>query len=265
MNTKLFRNLALVFALSVSGYAYCWGVTGHRVIAEIAENNLSHRAKKNLKKIIGKQKLAYYANWPDFIKSDTTNVWKSTDQWHYVNISPQANLKSFSDSLKSQKAPNLYTQIQVLKSQIKDKNTAPKDREIALRFLIHLVGDLAQPMHAGRLEDLGGNRIKLKFFGDNTNLHSLWDSKLVDFQKYSYTEYARVLDVKTPQENKAIQSGTLEEWFFESHKAANSIYAYSKEGTNYSYDYNYRFVDLLDRQLLNGGLRLAAVLNEVLQ
>lgn len=261
----MFRSFLVVATLFCSIYGYSWGVTGHRVVAEIAQNNLSHRAKKNLKKMIGNQKLAYYANWPDFIKADTTGVWKSSEQWHYVNIPPQASLQTFTDSLRLQKAPNLYTQIQVMTSQLKDKNTQPKDREIALRFLIHLVGDAAQPLHVGRLEDLGGNRIKLKFFGENTNLHSLWDSKLVDFQKYSYTEFAEVLDVKPAEEKRQIQSGTLEEWFYQSHQAANQIYSYSKEGSNYSYDYNYRFAGLLERQLLEGGLRLAKILNDALE
>ncbi|WP_027377297.1 S1/P1 nuclease [Kaistella palustris] len=261
---KISSNALLLLALFAFNFAYCWGTTGHRVIAEIAENHLSNKAKRHLKKIIGDEKLAYYANWPDFIKADTTGVWKSTDQWHYVNVNPQANLKAFTDTLRAQKAPNIYTQIKILSDQIKDKSTSDKDKEIALRFLVHLMGDAAQPLHLGRLGDLGGNKIKLKFFGDNTNLHSLWDSKLVDFQKYSYTEFARVLDVKSKSEVAAIQAGTLEDWLYDSHKAANNIYANAKEGASYAYDYNYKYEALLERQLLYGGLRLAKVLNEIL-
>lgn len=261
---NILRNSVLILSLLSFNLAYSWGTTGHRVIAEIAQNNLKPKAKRHLKKIIGDQKLAYWANWPDFIKSDTTGVWKSTDQWHYVNVSPQANFSEFNATLKAQKAPNIYTQINILSGQIKDKNTSPQDKEIALRFLVHLVGDAAQPLHLGRLEDLGGNRIKVKFFGDNTNLHSLWDSKLVDFEKYSYTEFARVLDVKSKEEIKLIQSGTLEDWLYDSHQAANRIYANSKADANYSYDYNYKFESLMERQLLYGGLRLAKVLNDIL-
>ena len=244
--------------------AFAWGTTGHRVIAEVAERNLTKRAQRKLHKIIGDQKLAYWANWPDNIKADTTGVWKPTERWHYVNVSPQSNIKQFTDSLKAQQGPNIYTQIKVLSDQIKDKKTSPQDREIALRFLIHLAGDAAQPMHVGRIEDLGGNRIKLNYFGASTNLHSLWDSKMVDFEKYSYTEYARVLDVKSKEEVKTIQLGTLEDWLYDSQKAANRIYANSKPDSNYSYDYNYKFQPLVERQLLYGGLRLAKILNEVL-
>lgn len=261
---KILKNSILVLALLSFNFGYSWGTTGHRVIAEIAQNNLNGKAKRNLKKLIGDQKLAYWANWPDLIKSDTTGVWKPTDQWHYVNVPKQTNVKQFTESLKAQAGPNIYSQIKVLSEQIKDKNTSKQDKEIALRFLIHLVGDAAQPMHVGRFEDLGGNKIKLKFFGENTNLHSLWDSKLVDFQKYSYTEFARVLDVKSKEEVKLIQTGTLEDWLYDSHLAANRIYANSVADSNYSYDYNYKFNPLLERQLLYGGLRLAKILNEVL-
>lgn len=258
------KSSVVILALFSFNFAYCWGTTGHRVIAEIAENHLSNKAKRNLKKLIGNEKLAYWANWPDFIKADTTGVWKHTDQWHYVNVDPQNNLQSFIEKLKEQKSPNIYTQINILSKQIKDKKTPEKDREIALRFLIHLMGDAAQPLHVGRAEDLGGNKIKLKFFGDNTNLHSLWDSKLVDFQKYSYTEFANILDVKSKEEIAKIQAGTLEDWLYDSHLSANRIYANSVSDANYAYDYNYKFTSLLEQQLLNGGLRLAKVLNEIL-
>ena len=258
------KNSVLIFALLTFNFGYSWGTTGHRVIAEIAQNHLDGKAKRNLKKIIGDQKLAYWANWPDFIKADTTGVWKHTDQWHYVNVDSQNNFKSFSDTLKAQKAPNIYTQIKILSAQIKDEKTLDKDREIALRFLIHLMGDAAQPLHVGRYSDLGGNKIKLKFFGDDTNLHSLWDTKLVDFQKYSYTEFATILDVKSKEEVKAIQAGTLEDWLYDSQKAADRIYSNSVANTSYAYDYNYKFEALMEQQLLSGGLRLAKVLNEIL-
>lgn len=261
---KILKNAVLIAALLSFNFGYSWGTTGHRVVAQIAENHLNGKAKKHLKKIIGTQKLAYWANWPDFIKADTTGVWKQTDQWHYVNVNPQPNLKSFSDSLNTQKAPNIYTQIKILSTQIKDKNTPAKDKEIALRFLIHLMGDAAQPLHVGRFEDLGGNRVKLKFFGSDTNLHSLWDSKLVDFQNYSYTEFATILDIKSKEEVKNIQAGTLEEWLYDSQKAADRIYSNTTAGASYSYDYNYKFESLLEKQLLSGGLRLAKVLNEIL-
>ena len=263
MNTRILKKIFIaVFFIFGIAEASAWGVTGHRVVAEIAENHLTNRAKRKLKKLIGKQKLAYWANWPDNVRNSPE--WKNTSTWHYVNIPPQETKEQFIEQLKNNNKPNIYTAIQNVKGIIVDKNTSDADREIYLRFLVHFLGDVMQPMHTGREEDLGGNLIKIQFFKKDTNLHSLWDSGLIDNTKYSYTEYARVLDVKSKEEIKQIQSGSLEDWFYESHQAANQLYASVKVGENYSYDYQQQYNALLERQLLHAGLRLAKILNEVL-
>ena len=263
MNTRILKKIFIaVFFIFGIAEASAWGVTGHRVVAEIAENHLTNRAKRKLKKLIGKQKLAYWANWPDNVRNSPE--WKNTSTWHYVNIPPQETKEQFIEQLKNNNKPNIYTAIQNVKGIIVDKNTPDADREIYLRFLVHFLGDMMQPMHTGREEDLGGNLIKIQFFKKDTNLHSLWDSGLIDNTKYSYTEYARVLDVKSKEEIKQIQSGSLEDWLYESHQAANQLYASVKPGENYSYDYQEQYKDLLERQLLHAGLRLAKILNEVL-
>lgn len=255
----------LVFCgLFSSIYSYAWGLTGHRVVAEIAENHLSGRAKREVKKLFGKEKMAYWANWPDFIKSDTTGVWKQASAWHYVDIDePQKDFKSFEAELNKQTGANLYSQIGVLSQKLKDKNLPLQERKTALIFLIHLMGDLVQPMHVGRTADLGGNKVEVSYFGGKTNLHSVWDGKLIDSQKYDYTEYAQLLDIKTKDEVKEIQKGTLAEWLYDSHKIANKIYAQTPNGSRLAYDYQYKFNDTLERQLLYGGLRLAKVLNDI--
>jgi len=262
MNTRILKKIfiAVFFILGIAEVS-AWGVTGHRVVAEIAENHLTNRAKRKLKKLIGKQKLAYWANWADNVRNDPE--WKDTGVLHYVNITPQNSKEEFIKELKS-KDTNVYTAIQEIMDSIKDKRTANKDKEIDLRFLVHFIGDMMQPMHTGREEDLGGNLIKIQFFKKDTNLHALWDSGLIDNTKYSYTEFARVLDVKSKEEIKQIQSGSLEDWLYESHQAANQLYASVKPGENYSYDYQEQYKDLLERQLLHAGLRLAKILNEVL-
>ena len=263
MNTRILKKIFIaVFFIFGIAEASAWGVTGHRVVAEIAENHLTNRAKRKLKKLIGKQKLAYWANWPDNVRNSPE--WKNTSTWHYVNIPPQESKEKFIEQLKNNNKPNIYTVIQNVKGVIVDKNTPDADREIYLRFLVHFLGDMMQPMHTGREEDLGGNLIKIQFFKKDTNLHSLWDSGLIDNTKYSYTEYAKVLDVKSKEEIKQIQSGSLEDWLYESHQAANQLYASVKPGENYSYDYQEQYKDLLERQLLHAGLRLAKILNEVL-
>ena len=264
-NMKFLFKLLFTVSILYSAEAYSWGIIGHRTIAEIAENHISNKSKRKLKKIIGKQNLAYIANWPDFVKSDTLNTYKETEVWHYVNVKPNQNFTEFEKSLKELSTPNLYNQIIKQKEIIANKNSSKEEKIVALKFLVHLMGDLHQPMHVGRAEDLGGNLIQLTFNRDQTNLHSLWDTKLVDYQRYSYKEFAKVLDYKSKEEIQKIQSGTLENWLYDSYTKANKIYTQTKPNGVYSYDYNYKFSGLLEEQLLAGGLRLAKVLDEILQ
>ena len=243
--------------------SYAWGVEGHRVVAEIAQRHLSKKARTALREIIGKESLAYWANWPDFIKSDTTRLWDKASKWHYVDLPGNTTRQDFIDSLKKLTGENLYTQIPAMIAQLKDKSLPLETRRNALAFLIHFIGDLHQPLHVGRGEDEGGNKITVYWFDAKTNLHSVWDTKLVDFQQYSYTEYATALNVKNKTETGSLQRGSLEDWFFESHVLSDKVYALTPPESKLSYKYNYIFQADLDMQLLKGGLRLAKILNDV--
>lgn len=128
--------------------------------------------------------------------------------------------------------------------------------------MIHLLGDAHQPMHVSRAEDLGGNKIAVTFFGKGSNIHRVWDSDLVDNEKWSYTEYARVLDYEKYFFKQYTQS-TFEDWLYESHELANLIYDDVAKDNKLSYDYIFRFKDPMEKALLKAGLRLAKELNEV--
>lgn len=260
---KHFLKLALpgIF-LVLSTHVFAWGTTGHRVVAEIAEQHLSCKAKRQIKKIIGKQPLAYWANWPDFIKSDPD--WKMADSWHYINFPSGLSKSDFDEKLIQSSDENIYKRVQDIINELKNhKNLSPEKKRENLYFLIHLLGDAHQPLHIGREEDLGGNRIQVEWFREQTNLHSLWDSKLIDFQNYSYTEYARVLDFHDKKFNKQLTEGNLNDWLFDAYQKSENIYANTKTGDKLSYKYNYDYVSVLEEQLLKGGLRLAKVLNEI--
>lgn len=255
---RLFFFISLV---ALSSTAYCWGLTGHRTIAEIAEAHLTKKAKKGIREIIGKETLALWSNWPDFIKSDTS--YRYASKWHYVDLPGHMAKEDFIRDLKKLPPENLYTQIKAMMQQVKDKSLTPEKRRFALAFLVHMVGDLHQPLHVGRDEDQGGNKITVYWFDKKTNLHTLWDSELIDFQQYSYTEYARLLNIAPKYKVKEWQSGTLEEWFYESHVLSDSIYDNTPHESKLSYRYNFQFQEMLNQQLLKGGVRLAALLNEV--
>ncbi|HEY6063439.1 MAG TPA: S1/P1 nuclease [Chitinophagaceae bacterium] len=259
------KRVFLIVLLFAPLYSFCWGVTGHRVVAEIAQRHLSKKAKKELKKLIGPENLAMWANWPDFIKSDTTHAWDMASKWHYVNLPGDLGKEEFIGKLQSLQGENLYTQIKAMVAQLKDRSLPDDKRQIALRFLIHFVGDLHQPLHVGREADQGGNKITVTWFDKQTNLHAVWDNSLVDFQQYSYTEYACVLDIATAEEVKAWQQSSLEDWFYDSYVLANKVYGSVPADGKLGYKYNYIFQQDLDRQLLKAGVRLAELINEALQ
>jgi hypothetical protein len=264
-NYKNIKKVFLAVAIFAPLYSFCWGVTGHRVVAEIAQSHLSKKTKKELHKLIGRESLEMWANWPDFIKSDTTHAWDMASKWHYVNLPGNLSKEEFISKLQNLTGENLYTQIKAMEARLKDRSLTDDQRQIALRFLIHFVGDLHQPLHVGREEDQGGNKISVTWFDKPTNLHSVWDNSLVDFQQYSYSEYARVLDIATDDEVNGWQASSLEDWFYESYTLANKVYASVPADGKLGYKYNYIFQHDLDRQLLKGGVRLAKLINEALQ
>lgn len=259
----LSKLILILFFLLNFNFAFGWGKIGHRVVAEIAYRHLTENSKKQIAEIIGDQPLAYWANYPDFIKSDPES-YKNTSSWHYLDFPENLNRNQFDDFLNQSTDKNLYKRTLELIDQLKNREDYSNEEQIvALYFLIHLIGDAHQPLHLGREEDLGGNKIKVKWFGQPTNLHSLWDDELVDFQKYSYTEYAAVLDFHDSDFNRNLTDGNLEDWLFDSYQKSAEIYSGVKDGDELKYRYDYDHVELLERQLLKAGLRLAKLLNEI--
>lgn len=261
MSKGLLKGILVVILIANVEVTWAWGVTGHRVVAEIAQRHLSSKALKTVKKLTGGQPLAYWANWADFIKSDTT--WRAASPWHYVDLAGHLPKDQFVTQLKQLKGDNLYTKIQALQLQLKDVHVNDAEKMIALRFLIHFVGDLGQPLHVGRDEDQGGNKIQVTWFNTPSNLHRVWDEQLIDFQQWSYTEYATVLNVVDKHHVKQWQNTPLEDWFYESHVLSDKIYDQVQPNARLSYNYNFLFVQDLNSQLLKSGIRLAKILNDI--
>ena len=134
----------------------------------------------------------------------------------------------------------------------------------ALRMLIHLMGDLHCPMHAGHKSDLGGNTVEVKFFGEPTRLHTVWDTHLVEAaHKWGYTEWQREIDRLAKRDRQTVCEGSIEDWFAETVDICGRVYDEIPAGTNLSYDEVARYAPLIEEQLLKGGLRLAAILNSI--
>ncbi len=258
---QIMKLILTIIFLGAASHAWAWGLTGHRVVSEIAERHLTKKAKRNIQKLIGRQHLAYWANWPDFVKSD--HVFDETSPYHYINTAGNLSPEEFRTALQSSPENNIYKQLVRLTAELKQRNLSLTVQQQNLYFLIHLVGDAHQPMHVGRPEDLGGNKINVTWFGKPDNLHRVWDSSLVDYEKYSYTEYASVLDIHNKRHNQELTVGDYASWLYDTHILANKIYADATIDNNLSYRYIYDNKYIVEEALLKGGLRLAKMLNEI--
>lgn len=239
-----------------------WSQIGHRVVGEVAESYLSCRAKKNIRKILGNESIAISSNWADFIKSDSTMNY--LDPWHYINVKSGLNYTDFSNYLQQDTIVDAFTKLNFLIKELKNKQTPLDKKQMYLRLVIHIVGDIHQPMHVGRKEDLGGNKINVLWFNEPTNLHAVWDEKLITFQRLSYTEYTTSINYTDKKLRKQWQQQPMSEWLFESYQIADKLYAgITQPNQKLSYRYNYDHIDTLNLQLLKGGVRLAGILNEI--
>ena len=259
-----FKKLILItFLFTASFQSQAWGVLGHRIVGEIADSYLTKKAKKNIAEILGNESVAMSSNWPDFIKSDP--AYGYLYNWHFINFKGGLSDADVENYLAADTATDAYTKINFCVQQLKNRNVlAPEARLLYLRVLIHVVGDIHQPMHVGRLEDLGGNKIKVMWFSTPTNLHAVWDEKLISFQELSYTEYVKAINFTTKEQRKEWQAEPLSKWITQSYDIAQKLYDDIKQpDQKLDYKYNFNYVAILNQQLLKGGVHLAGLLNDI--
>ncbi|RYF89738.1 MAG: S1/P1 Nuclease [Chitinophagaceae bacterium] len=261
MNT--FKKIVIVALICyLPGKAMAWGMLGHRIVGEIADRHLTKKARKAIAAILVNESPAITSNWADFIKSDTNYNYLSN--WHYINLKGGMSQQEVENQLLKDTSTNAFTRINFLSSELRKGNLPKPTKLLYLRMLIHLVGDVHQPLHIGRPEDLGGNRTRVLWFNESYNLHQLWDDVLVSFQKLSYTEYATALNYVTKDQRRAWQQEPVTLWFYNSYQVAEKIYGdvVGKED-KLGYGYNFKYKSILDEQLLKGGIHLAGMLNDI--
>ena len=258
----LVKVIASIATVLLPVYSFAWGLLGHRIIGEIAESYLTAKAKMEVHKLLGTESVAIAGNWADFVRSDST--YRYLDPWHYVNFPQGLNYDAFKQTLKKDTATDAYTKINFLVAELKKKNLAKEKQRMYLRLLIHLVGDIHEPLHVSPEGTRGGNEIKVQWFGSQTNLHTIWDSNLIDDQKLSYTEYTSYINHTTFNERKRLQADPLSKWLFESYTIAQQLHdEIIEDNPRLGYRYNYDHLQTLNQQLLKGGVRLAGLLNQI--
>jgi hypothetical protein len=266
--------LAVAGLALIPSPAFAWGKTGHRVVAAIADTQLSGLARAHIREILGgAESLDEAANWPDEMRSAPGQFWQKTaTPWHYVTLNGiiYDHAPPEGDALKA---------LGRFRSVLQDPSANLADKQEALRFIVHLVGDLHQPLHVGKCCDKGGNDVKVSWFGKPTNLHAVWDSQLVDDEQLSFTELAAKLERHTSAED-VVKWWDINprDWISESAEVREQIYANipsakpkekkAKKRTpaplpDLSYGYVYKFTPVMEQRLQQAGVRLAAYLNDI--
>lgn len=282
--------LGLIFAICTAAFvgstssALAWGQLGHSVIAELSQRHLSPAAQAKLKELIGDTSLAAISNWADDYKF--TPAGKNTYRWHFVDIDIERPTYDVALDCKDQNNQGTCI-VQGLPAAIailKDNSRSKEDRLRALKLVIHLAGDLEQPLHASEHNgDQGGNRLHVILHAkrsDGTSytrastFHSMWDDSLVDLQAYSWGSYADSLDadplptVEAPPYDEA----RVAAWANDTHALGIRAYQLLPAGTpdhndsshpvEISNDYAVAIKAELDRELVKGAARLKAILED---
>tara|TARA_B100000700_G_scaffold330240_2_gene455464 strand:+ start:1134 stop:1892 length:759 start_codon:yes stop_codon:yes gene_type:complete len=249
---KIF-SITLIFSL-FSQSVYGWGKTGHRVVGKVANTYLTKNAQMQIKRILGHNDLSRVSTWADEIKSDPD--WKHAWNWHFCTIPDGEDYET------GKYTGDAVEKIKEFSGVLKNLKASKEDKQVALKFLVHLIGDLHQPLHVGKGNDKGGNDIKVKWFGEETNLHSIWDSHLIEHQKLSYTEYTEYLLLGIDYGDvRSWQGDTLLTYINESKELRNQCYDFFDE--NLKWEYFYKNKALLEKRLLQGGIRLSGELNRI--
>ena len=284
MKTRHLFTLILPFVFITSGLS--WGANGHRIIGEICDRYLSQSAKQEIVAFLGKDYIAEISTWPDYVRSE--KGWDFAEKWHYTTVHPYQSVGDVRERyLRDSTINDAIEAIELMKNVLQGQEEATsyferlmqKNRAKALRgstkatalaFLVHIVGDIHQPLHVGKNRDLGGNKITVLYFREKSNLHAVWDTDIIEHEKLSYTEFANFIDKLDASEIKEYQDSTVDDWANESielrERIYNTLYNYTDRESglpSFSWQYQHDFIPHVERRLVQGGVRLAGMLNDI--
>jgi hypothetical protein len=234
-----------------------WGQNGHRSVGETAEQYLKSKVKDKIDRILNGQSLADASTYADEIKSD--DDYDKYKPWHYANIPFD---KTYAEAEKNSEGDIVFG-IQECIEKLKGGTLNPKEEQFYLKMLIHLVGDMHQPLHFGLKEDRGANDFKVKWFNQPSNMHRVWDTQMIESYNMSYSELAANLPKLDRAVVKTIKSGTLLDWVEENRELTREVYNSASANENLSYRYMYQWFDILKMQINKAGIRLAVILNDI--
>ncbi len=247
-----------LFGFIAGGPAAAWGPDGHRIVGDLAERRLSEAALAQVSLLVEDEpeaSLAGVANWPDEVRNQPE--WQHTRSWHYVNLPDlECRLDAARDCPDGQ---CIFGAITAQRAILADGSAAREDRTAALKFLVHLVGDVHQPLHAGLRRDRGGNDYQIHIDGQGSNLHQVWDSLILAHGNRTWSDHAEALADTRPE------TGTVDarDWAVESCRLIGEHGLYP---TGHTLDERYlvQHRALAEQRLQLAAARLATLLESAL-
>jgi hypothetical protein len=233
-----------------------WGPTGHRAVGRIAERHLSPEAAREVAALLAPERLAYVTTWADEIRSDP--AWAKAETWHWVTI-PMGTTYA---EAKRNPTGDVLEAIARFERVLADRSAPRTERQQAIKWLAHFVGDFHQPLHVGTRDDRGGNEVLVLWFGQPSNLHSVWDHDMIDRTELSFSELAEKVDVATPEQVRAWQASSPLEWADESRRMGEK--AYELGDRRLSWKYLFDHWPEVELRISQAGVRLAALLTRAL-
>ena len=246
--------------------AHAWGPKGHQIVGELAQRQLRPAARAQVERLLGGEpvaSLAGVANWADEVRAAETGSTRSTSRWHYVSF--KGGDCSY---VPARDCPDGNCVIGAINRNflvLADRARPDRERRDALKFLVHFIGDVHQPLHASPLDDRGGNEFQVNYHGLGRNLHGVWDSMILDKSRLSVHDYADLLSRQSPlpvdPSRRSDRPAVV--WAVESCQLIKSENIYP--GTHLIDD---KYLDahrgLVEHRLRRAGARLADMLNYAL-
>ena len=261
---------ALLAAVVVAppGQALAWGPLGHRVVGLLAEPKLCPAAHNQVADLGGGESLAELGLWADTIRDDPQ--WKRSAPWHYMNVADlprgagAAAARAAIDAFRHPPEGDVLEALARFEKTLADSHRPRAERADALRFVVHFVADLHQPLHVGRASDRGGNEIDVQVDDKVVNLHRFWDTDVLAQRHLGAERYAQRLEAPLAATPAARAHDAPAAWAAESLLLRPGVYGFAPaaRGAARLDDAYLRDAQrVADERLVLSAARLAATLN----
>lgn len=240
--------------LLLSSSSLAWGPEGHHTVARIAQLKLNAKASAAVNDLLGVS-MSEVSTWADEVRGQR----RETGPWHYINIPIDAPHTRSADFCPKEGC--VVSKIDDLVETLTTSNDRAERAE-ALKFLIHFVGDMHQPLHCGDRKDRGGNDTKVIYFGEAYNLHRIWDSDLLARMDNDEDHLVHSLRASW-WKRRRLSRGSVDDWAWQSRDVSRDV-VYKNLTPQLSEAYQKAAEPALRLQLQRGGFRLAKLLNQTL-